>query len=171
MTIFNTVETNLAKISELSDAQLAKAFAKYQMEAKKKPSDKLKKVLIQINNERKKRQKKSTASATQSSSDLSSLISKASKSETSRRAKQKKKAPMVSQRLKKSDAPMITTHKANIMLALALLFGLTGVILVADDMWFSFIPLFNYKFTIGIVLIVPALVCAKVSSYLSDDNR
>jgi hypothetical protein len=161
----------LAKISELSDAQLEKAYAKYQIEAKKKPSDKLKKLLLQLNNERKKRQKNSANSAAKSSSDLTALISKADKSDKTKRAKQKKKDQNVSQKLRKTSAPAISQMKSNIMLGLAFFFGALGLFLILDSILLSLLPFTKFKLTIGIVMAVPACVCAKLASYLSDDNR
>ncbi len=161
----------MAKLSEYSDSQIEKIFIKYQNEAKKNPSDKLKKILIQINNERKKRLNKSAASAAESSSDLSKLVSQAAKSNKSRREKAKKKESKISQKLRKTSAPMISTAKANTMLGLAFFFGFSGVIFIADHMWFSWINFIPHQLTIGIIFIVPACICAKVASYMSDDNR
>lgn len=162
---------SLAKLSEYSDSQIEKIFIKYQNEAKKNPSEKLKKILVQINNERKKRLKKSSQTAAESSSNLSQLVSQAAKSNKSRREKARKKDSKISQKLRKTSAPMISTTKANIMLASALVFGFSGIVIIADHMWFSWINFLPYKLTIGIILIVPACICAKIASYLSDDSR
>jgi hypothetical protein len=161
----------LAKISEYSDSQIDKLFAKYQKEAKKDPSDKNKKILVQLKNEKKKRIKTTQESAQKSSSDLSQLISKASAVNKSKRAVQKKKDSRMSQRLRKTEAPMISKAKANIMFSLAFIFGAIGIVMIADYLLFSWIPIYKHKLTIGIVLIVPACICAKVATYLSDDNR
>jgi len=174
----------LAKLSELNDVQLDKAFQKYKAQYRENPSEQLKKVIQQIDLELKKRKssapksepskpKKSrpTESPTQTV-DLSKLSQSASfLVKKSKEEKAKKEEKTLSHKLNKGQAPVISQKLTNTLLASGCLLILIGLILFIDAYWFYLIPDFSFKTAIYIIFITVGVVMMKSTSYLSDDNR
>lgn len=171
----------MAKISEFSDAQLDKAFKKYKSQYREKATPQLKKILMQIDAERKKRgaggspqsaPKKISDPSPSQTVDLSKLSQSASfmvkKTKNAKESKEKKK---LSNKLSKGQGPVISQLLTNILLAVGGVLGLLGLFLVLDVYLLEMLPLFAFKTVIAFVLVALGVGAMKVAMHLSDDNR
>lgn len=162
----------MAKINELSDTQLEKALIQYSDRAESDPSEKNKKLLQQLQLERKKRQTASKSSP-QEESEFASLSRSAEAAVIKKRKEQdkKNKGKLRGKLPTKGAAPAIDTNKGNLILMSGLASGALGLILLADDFLLHFIPAFPFKMALYGTLIVLGLGASKASAFLSDDNR
>lgn len=171
----------MAKISEFSDAQLEKAFKKYKSQYREKATPQLKKILVQIDTERKKRTsggaskkaaKKSHDPSPSQTVDLSKLSQSASimvdKTKQTKASKEKKK---LTNKLSKGQGPAISSLVTNILLAVGGVLGLVGLFLVLDIYLLEMLPYFSFKTIIAFVLVILGVGMMKVAMHLSDDNR
>lgn len=158
----------MAKISELSNSQLEKAYLKYQSEAKKNPSVKIKAILTQLQKERQARL--ATPPEEQDESELAKLTRSAEQSMRMKQIKDAKKQPKLSQRTKKGPGPNISRLKGNLLLFSGIAIGVVGLLLLADDLLTEFIY-FQHKMTLSIILVLIGIALSKLSSTLMDDNR
>lgn len=178
----------MAKVSDLSDTQLEKTFRQYHAKYKQEKSDKLKKLLLQLDHERKKRRgnagARSVKPPSSSSSSLSSspggigsgessLMELAMAADKSVRVKkvESDKATRMSRKMQRGPGPMITRNMGNILLFSGLGVGGLGLILLADDYILNVIPPFAYKAPLYWVLLVVGIALSKATSFLSDDSR
>lgn len=160
----------MAKLSELSDGQLEKAFIRYSQAHKKAPTDQTKKVLQGIQIERKKRQG-AVQSDSEPISDLAALSRSAEASVKKKRQKQQK-AYSKSQKIpRKGQGPALELKKGNLLLGFGLVSGLLGLILLADDFLLGWLPSFPMKMFAYSFLLIAGVVACKLSSLLMDDNR
>jgi hypothetical protein len=162
----------MAKINELSDNQLEKAFLQYTEVNAKSPSDKVKHILQQLQLERRKRQSAQKLSQPDES-ELTNLSKSVEAAVTKKKNEKKKKADKkFKNRIpSKGAAPAIDTKKGNAILLSGLISGGLGLILCADDFMLLWLPDFPLKMAVYSLLIVYGLAAAKISAYLSDDNR
>lgn len=174
-------ENILAKISEFSDAQLEKAFKKYKSQYREKATPQLKKILVQLDAERKKRTgggspnkttPKSSDPSPSQTVDLSKLSQSASfmvdKTKKSKASKEKKK---LSNKLSKGQGPVIGQLMTNILLGVGGVFALVGLVLVLDVYLLEMLPMFTFKTVLAFVLVIIGMGMMKVAMHLSDDNR
>ena len=162
----------MAKINELSDTQLEKAFLQYSEVHEKTPSDKTLHILQQLQLERKKRQAAQKLSRPDET-ELNQLSRTVEAAVTKKKNEQKKRADKkFKNRIPtKGAAPAIDTKKGNAILLSGLITGALGLLLLADDFMLLWLPNFPYKMALYCILIVYGLGAAKFSSYLLDDNR
>lgn len=159
----------VAKLSELSDTQLEKAYLKYSNLATNDPSGKNKKIAQQIQAERHKR--KETTTKNEPEGDALAAMSK--RTEIAHKQKQAKRQKKASKGLPKvkGAGPALSTTTGNALLFGGLAAGITGLLLFADHMLLQWIPAFPGKMVIYVILIIAGFVCSKLSSILMDDNR
>lgn len=172
----------MAKISELNDTQLDKAFQKYRSQYKAKPSPQLKKALLQIDAERKKRKGSSakaspkpyipdepsptqTVNLADLSQSASFLVDK------SKVAKKKKEDKKLSNKFNKGQAPAISRNLTNILIGGGSILILIGLILILDHFLLEMLGYFPFKSYLAFFFVIIGTIMAKVATHLSDDNR
>lgn len=160
----------MAKLSELSDGQLEKAYIRYAQAHKKAPSPKTAKVIQAIQVERKKRQG-AVKTEGEPISDLAALSRSADASVKKKRQKQQKVHSKAQKIPRKGQGPAMGQLKGNLLLGAGLISGLSGLVLLADDFLFSYLSDFPYKMFLYSVLIFFGVLASKLSSMLMDDNR
>jgi hypothetical protein len=162
----------MAKINELNDNQLEKAFLQYNEVHQKSPSDKTKNILQQLQLERKKRQAAQKLSHPDES-ELTNLSRSVEAAVSKKKHEQKKKADkkFKNRMPSKGAAPAIELKKGNAILLSGLVAGALGLILCADDFILLWLPDFPFKMPLYCLFIIYGLGAAKLSTFLSDDNR
>lgn len=181
----------MAKLSELSDQQLEKAFAKYQAQFKESQNDKLRNILKQIRTEQQKRgntgggaktKKASSAktSATKTSSakakakpaskKQSSLADLAAAADQSVRKKSVKKKNKFTQKEGGIKKARISPLVANIMLGSGLLLGLIAMFLLFDYFFLEWIDMSTGAMIGSIVMLALGIGLGMVANNLSDDD-
>lgn len=172
----------MAKISELSDAQLDKAYVKYRTQYKQKPSPQLKKAILQIDAERKKRKAAAVPDQTQevqledSSPSQTVNLAELSKSATfivdkSKVAQKKQEDKKISNKLRKGQGPAIGKKLTNILIGGGGVLTAIGLVLILDHFLLEFLPYFMFKSFLMFFFAVIGMVMMKTGTHLSDDNR
>jgi len=160
----------LAKLSELTDGQLEKAFIRYSQSQKTDPSDKTKAIVLAIQAERKKRQGAITAEA-EPLSELEALSRSADAAVKTKQQKQKKAHAKTQFIPRKGQGPALEVSRGNLLLVVGLVTGVLGLVLLADDFLLGWLPELPFKMVLYSVLMVIGVVACKLSSMLMDDNR
>lgn len=179
----------MAKLSELSDKQLQKAFLKYQAQFKEEQNDRLRSILRQIRDEQQKRGMSPLPPPKKSvkRSDASQKVRTPSKSESQRteimelsmaadkaltEKKKRRKSNKITQQTKVVRGPRVSSLLGNAIMGVGLLMGLTGLYLCLDYFFLEWLIPFSTGWMIfGIVMLVLGIATTRVATFLLDDNR
>ncbi|MBF0197323.1 MAG: hypothetical protein HQL32_06415 [Planctomycetes bacterium] len=167
----------MAKITDLTDQQLEKTFRQYRLRYKTQRSEKLKKALLQMEQEIQKRRQKKQANSSDSQassvglgSNISQLARAAEDSMRMRKTTAAQKGNL-GKKIRKGPGPVIPVGKSNIYLAISLIVGAIGLILVADDYSVQWIPNFAFKEGFYWFCLITGIASSVTLSKLVDDNR
>lgn len=183
--LLDSLEFHLAKISDLSDAQLEKAFLKYQARFKIKQDDELRNILRQLRAEQGKRgisvpllQKAVRSAPARRPSEMAddttekteiTLLSEVADRAVSRKL-QNQTRNKVTQRVRVVREPRLSRPVTNSMLGGGLLLGFSGALLLADYFFLGWLSPFRHAALCYGAIAFVGIGLSKAAMSLSDDN-